>query len=119
MRKPYNFVSKVAETDENVFRRREYEYGVDARVSGGYGFWQMAFRSDNTLDATNFRANRAKMKAFKSDEGRPLGIKPTLLVVGPSNESAANEVIKVERLASGATNPDWNNVQVLVCEWLD
>jgi phage major head subunit gpT-like protein len=119
VRKGYNFVSKVDETDENVFHRNEYLYGVDARVNGGYGFWQMAYRSDATLDATNYRAARAAMKTLKSDKGRPLGIRPTLLVCGPSNESAANEVIKVERLASGATNPDWNNVEVLVSEYLD
>ena len=36
------------ETDENVFMRDEYLYGVNARDGVGYGFWQMAYGSTGT-----------------------------------------------------------------------
>lgn len=118
VRKPYDFVSKTAPTDDNVFHSKQFLYGVDARVAGGYGFWQMAYRSNQTLNAANYEATRAAMKSFVSDEGRPLGIMPTLLVVGPSNEADAKEVIKAERNANGASNVNYNDVGVLVTPYL-
>lgn len=105
--------------DSQVFMSDEYVYGVDARVNAGFGFWQQAFASQATLSQANFEAARAAMRAVKSDEGRPLGIRPTLLVVGPSNEAAANETIKVQRQSGGADNPNYNAVQVLVTSLLD
>jgi len=119
MRKPYTFISKNLPTDDNVFFSKEYIYGVEARLNGGYGFWQMAYRSDDTLNKENFEANRAAMKSFKGDGGRPLGCSPTLLVCGPSNEAAANEVVMAERLANGASNTNYRSVEVLVTEWLE
>ena len=42
------FVSKTAETDDNVFFGKEYLYGVDSRGNAGFGFWQMAYGSDGS-----------------------------------------------------------------------
>lgn len=117
-RRDYSLRNMSAQDDEQVFMRDEYRYGVDARVNVGFGFWQMAFGSEAALDATNFNAAYAAMMAFKSDEGRPLGIMPSLLVVGPSNRDAALEVVKAERNAQGATNINRNAVDVLVTPWL-
>jgi phage major head subunit gpT-like protein len=39
------FVALTNDTDENVFMRKTYYYGVDSRGNAGYGFWQMAFGS--------------------------------------------------------------------------
>lgn len=47
-RQPPKFVSLTAETDQNVFMRKEYLYGSDERCNVGYGFWQMAFGSDGS-----------------------------------------------------------------------
>lgn len=113
-RKDYNFVPMTKEDDEAVFMRKEYRYGVDARCNVGYGFWQMAAASKTTLDATNYKALRTAMKNLKSDEGRNLGIRPNLLVVPPTLEDAANELIKAERLANGASNPLKGEVDILV-----
>lgn len=44
-RKPAKFTSLTKDTDENVFMRDEFLYGVDSRDGSGYGFWQMAFGS--------------------------------------------------------------------------
>ncbi|HQU77992.1 MAG TPA: Mu-like prophage major head subunit gpT family protein [Azonexus sp.] len=117
-RRDYALKSMTDEKDEAVFMRDEYRYGVDARGNVGYGFWQMAFGSKVTLDATGYAAARSAMMAQKSDAGRPLGIRPNLLVVPPSLEAAAFAVVQAEKLANGADNPFYNTAQVLVVPWL-
>lgn len=42
------FTALDQDTDANVFKRKEFLYGVDARGNAGYGFWQMAVGSDGT-----------------------------------------------------------------------
>ncbi|EES73453.1 hypothetical protein POTG_01748 [Paenibacillus sp. oral taxon 786 str. D14] len=44
-RKTPKFVALDTETDNNVFMRKQYLYGVDGRANAGYGFWQMAYGS--------------------------------------------------------------------------
>ncbi len=117
-RQDYNFVTMTGQDDEAVFMRKEYRYGVDARVNVGFGFWQQAFGAKATLDATNFNAALQAMMALKSDEGRPLGIMPSLLVVGPTNRAAAKTVIEVEKNAAGADNINYKAVDILVVPWL-
>lgn len=117
-RKDYNIQAMTTEDDEKVFMSKEFRYGVDARCNVGFGFWQQAFGSKATLDKTNFDAAMAAGMAFKSDEGRPLGIKFTHLVCGPSNRAAANDVVLTERLANGASNPNFKAVEVMVVPWL-
>lgn len=104
--------------DEGVFMRDEYRYGIRYRCNAGLGFWQMAFKSQATLDATNFNAALAAMQSQKADGGRPLGIKPTVLVVPPNLRAAAMEIVKVERLANGASNPNFGVVDLIVSPWL-
>lgn len=116
-RKPAEFVSLDRPTDENVFMRKEYIYGVDCRDNAGFGLWQLAFASKQTLDASGYEAARAAMLAFKDDEGKPLGIKPSLLVVPPSLEGAARKLL-AETDASGATNPWKGTAELLVTPWL-
>ena len=117
-RRDYDFKSMNDPEDQNVFMRDEYLFGVDARANVGYGFWQQAFGSKDTLNATNFNAAIAAMMGLKSDEGRPLGISPNLLVVGPGNRAAAKGVVEVEKLASGASNINYKAVDIMVVPWL-
>lgn len=117
-RRDYKLTSLLNLEDPNVFMRDEFVYGVDARCNVGFGFWQSAIASKATLDAAGFNAAYAAMISQKSDDGRPLGIRPTLLVVPPSLRDAANAVIKAERSANGATNTNLNAVDILVCPWL-
>lgn len=117
-RKKPTFVLLNRETDENVFMSKKFLYGVDRRCNVGFGFWQMAFGSKATLDATNFEAAYEAMGAFKKDLGDPLGIKPNLLVVGPSNYSDAKKLIEAQFLASGASNTNYKSVDVLEVPWL-
>lgn len=103
--------------DPNVFHKKEYIYGVDGRFAVGFGFWQMAFRSKQTLDGTNYGVARAAMQSFKSDEGRPLGIMPNLLVVPPSLEGKARQLLTADQI--GGTDNEWKGTaQLLVAPYL-
>ncbi|MEG9560136.1 Mu-like prophage major head subunit gpT family protein, partial [Pseudomonas aeruginosa] len=117
-RKDYNFVTMDAEKDENVFMRKEYVYGVDARLNAGFGLWQLAYSSKEALDASSFNDVYAAMQSLRGDKGKRLGIRPKLLVVPPSLRSQALEVVKAERNAAGATNINRDVVDVLVTPWL-
>lgn len=117
-RKGYNFVAKDNPEDDNVFKNKEFVYGVDARCNVGFGLWQLIYGSKQTLDATNYKAARAAMLGFKGDGGKPLNVTPNLLVVGPANEGAAKEITVAERAANGATNIHRGTAEVLVVPWL-
>ncbi len=117
-RRAYDFRSMVSLDDPQVFATDEFQFGVDARVNAGFGFWQQAFASNNTLNQDNFDTAWAAMSGFKDDEGKPLGIQPDLLVVGPSNRAAARKTIKVRDLAGGGSNPNFEAVDVLVTPYL-
>lgn len=117
-RQEYQLQARQSVDDENVFWRKEYLYGVDARNNVGFGFWQMAFGSKDDLDEGNYETARAAMGAFTDDHGNPLGVKPTLLVVGPSNEGAGKRIIEASALANGATNVWQGTTKLMVIPWL-
>lgn len=113
------FTAMTKSEDENVFMRDEYRYGVRARHNVGFGFWQLAHMSKKPLNGVNFSTVVAAMQELKADGGRPLGVKPTLLVVPPTLRTAALEVVKAERNAQGATNINKGAVEdVLVTPWV-
>ena len=117
-RRDYNFVPRTAITDDNVFDNNEFVWGSDARVNVGFGLWQMAYASKQALDATNYGAARAAMMSFKADNGKPLAVSPKVLLVPPSLEAAALNVVQAERLANGADNIYRNTARAVVCPWL-
>lgn len=117
-RKKPQFVAKDKPTDDNVFDRKEYVYGTDMRGNVGFGFWQMAHGSKQDLTAANFATARQAMMSLKGDYDRPLGIVPDLLIVPPSLEDAAEEILKADRNAAGATNTQKGKVEMLVVSWL-
>lgn len=116
-RKP-QFVSKDRPTDDNVFDNKEFRYGTDGRWNVGYGFWQMAWGSKQTLNKQNYANAREALMSMKGDYGRPLGLTPDLLVVPPSLEGAGMEVLKAERDAAGATNVYKATAELFVSPWL-
>lgn len=111
-------IRKDQETDDNVFFKKEFVYGVDGRANVGYGFWQFAWGSKQTLNAANYAAARGALLGMKGDYGRPLGIMPKKLVVGPSLEGAALEIVNSERDQYGATNVWKGTATVVVVPWL-
>lgn len=100
--------------DDNVFYRKEYIYGVDARAAAGYGLWQLAYGSKAELTSANFDTAMSAMMSLKGDHDRPLNIMPRLLVVPPALRKKAYQVVKAERLADGASNVNHNVVDVHV-----
>ena len=118
-REKAEFVSKDNPDDERVFDRDEFTYGVRSRCNVGFGFWQMAYGSKAELTIANLRAARQAMRSLTSDEGRKLGIRPNLLVVGVTNADRAREILKAERLENGKTNVDRDIVEILEVDLLD
>lgn len=118
IRKRPEFVALDRPEDENVFMRKKFRYGVDDRKNVGFGLWQLAYASKQTLDSTNYASARAAMMAFKNDEGVPLGLQPTHLIVPPSLESAGRSILKVDTDAAGAGNPWYNTAELVVVPWL-
>ncbi len=118
-RKKPVFVSKTnPETSDHVFTNKEFLYGADSRCNVGYGFWQMAYASNATLNSDNLDKAIETMRSLLDMNGRPLGIKPSLLVVGPKLRSAANKTVKVMLSDGGASNPNYEAVEVLDTPWL-
>lgn len=114
-RRPYDLKAMTKPEDEAVFMQDVYRYGVDARVNTGFGLWQFAFCSKAPLNAENYAAARAAMKDFKADGGRPLGVRPGLLVVPSSLEGAARKLVVKD--AEGGN--EWaGTAEVLSPSWL-
>ena len=44
-RKAPTFVSQTSMENDDVFNRREYKFGAEARAAGAYGFWQLSVGS--------------------------------------------------------------------------
>jgi phage major head subunit gpT-like protein len=108
--------------DENYFMRKKFRYGVDYRGAAGYGLWQMAYGSKDTLNLTNYVAARAAMMGFSNEEGVPLGIRPNLLVVPPTLEAQGKEILMADLLGIGGEGPKTNiwkgTADLLVVPWL-
>ncbi|RHW17195.1 hypothetical protein D1610_11640 [Sphingomonas gilva] len=117
-RKAPQWVALDRPDDENLFMRKKFVYGVDARYNVGFGFWQFAWGSKQTLNAANYATARASLMGMKGDYGRPLGLRPTKLVVPPSLESAALKIVNNELGAGGETNEWKGTAKVEVVPWL-
>lgn len=117
-RKKPNFVALNREEDTNVFLRKEYLYGVDSRGNVGFSLWQLAFGSKAELTAANFELALAAMGGFTKDGGDPLGVQPTVLVVGASNLAAAKKIIEAQLINGGESNINYKAVDLLQVNWL-
>jgi phage major head subunit gpT-like protein len=114
-RQPPDLVAMDNSSDEVVFMKNVFRYGVDMRCNVGFGFWQMAYASNQTLNTANYAAARAAMRAFDADGGRPLGIVPNVLVVPPALEGAGRALLVKD--ANGGN--EWaGTAELLASEWL-
>lgn len=118
VRKDWQFVSRDRVDDDNVFTKKQFIYGVDGRFNCGFGFWQFAWGSRQTLNATSYATARAALSGMKGDFGRPLGLQGRLLVVPPALESAGRRLLNSESAAGGETNEWKGTAELLVCPWL-
>ncbi len=117
-RKKAKFVSMDDEKDPNVFMKKEYLYGVDSRCNVGFSLWQLAYGSKADLTPANYEAACAAMGAVTRDGGKPAGITPTVLVCGPGNKAAAKRILKALTIENGASNINYEDVELMVVSWL-
>lgn len=118
MRKDWTFVTRDALTDDNVFNLKEFRYGADARMNVGYGFWQMIQGSRQPLTAANYKAAYQALEGMKGDHGRPLGLKPTHLIVPPALREDASKLLTAELGTNGETNIWRGTAELMVTPWL-
>ena len=118
-RQTFELVNLFDPTDSNVFWNKEFVYGVDGRAAAAFGpFWQLAFASKQTLDETNVKATLVAMASQKDDDGTPLGVMGTHIVVSPALGETAKDLFEREFLSSGASNTLRGRLQVVVSPWL-
>jgi phage major head subunit gpT-like protein len=130
LRREYAVTRMNSVTDDAVFNRREFRYGVDGRANTGVGLWQLAYASNTDLSTpTNYGAARAAMRSFTTDAGLPFGALSSrngvYLVVPPSLEEVARQLLNSEFMAgtgassSVATTNIWrNSADLIVSEYL-
>ena len=104
--------------NDTVFTKDLYQYGIRWRGNFGYGLWQQAVASKAALDADNFEAALAQAQKFKRDGGDPMGIRPTALVVPPSLEADAKNILERLTLENGEGNINYHAVELIVNPWL-
>lgn len=66
----------------------------------------------------SYGAARTAMRKFKDDEGRPLGVKPNVLMVPPALEDVAKALVTAERLEDGKVNLYKGTAEVVVNDQL-
>ncbi|MFA5187074.1 MAG: Mu-like prophage major head subunit gpT family protein [Patescibacteria group bacterium] len=118
VRKEIEFVAMDRPTDENAFMRKKYLYGVDDRRAVGYGFYQQAWGSKQTLATGTLATAYAAMIGMLSDKGLPLGLTPTHLVVPPSLWSIADPLINNQFDSAGASNPWYKRFELVTWPYL-
>jgi phage major head subunit gpT-like protein len=130
LRREYAVTRMSSVTDEAVFNRREFRYGVDGRANTGVGLWQLAYASNQDLsNPVNYGAARAAMRAFKTDAAMPFGTlssgKGVYLLVPPSLEEVARQLLNSEFMAGAgassgvSTTNIWrNSADLIVSEYL-
>lgn len=118
-RKEYEFVTKFdPRSSDRVFERNEYTYGVDGRMAAGYGFWQMAAMSGQPVTADNVEALYLGMTKLESNEGRKLGVKPNIMLCGPSTYFAARQLIEAQ-IINATSNTLYKLIDVKLIPYLD
>jgi len=119
LRREVQLVRMDRQDDEHAFMRKKMRYGVDYRGAAAFGLWQLAYACKETLNDTNYAAARAAMMSVSNAEGRPLGMKPNLLLVPPSLEAQAREILQAQfiigdPLTGGARTNVWQGTADLL-----
>ena len=111
-REAYNMVSRTDPESDNVFTRKEFEYGVDGRCNVGFGLWQLAVGSRQTVDVTNVKAAITQGRTFKKDNGQPLNLEFDTVVCAPEDAEAFQDLFAKELIAN-ETNTLRNRLTVV------
>ncbi|MGF1708436.1 Mu-like prophage major head subunit gpT family protein [Enterovibrio baiacu] len=116
-RRPFVF-KNMNPNEEFTWFNNALAAGTDGRSNVGFGFWQTAVGSKAALTESNYEKAIEALSGTKKNNGTPLGIRPTKLVVGPRNRAAAKKIINVAIKDGGGSNPYFEDVQVVVSPYL-
>lgn len=105
-------------TDSEVFKTGEFLVGGEARYGAGYTYWQLAYRSTQTLNAANYEAAQSAIMAYTDDEGEPLELMGDLVVAGRSNRVALKQLFDAQLVNAGESNIYYKDVEYLVSQRL-
>lgn len=95
----------------------QYFFDVDHPVAGGsVSNLGTKALSASTLAAAqaSYGAARTAMRRFKDEDGRPINISPTVLLVPPALEDTARALLTVDRLEDGKPNPYKGTAELVV-----
>ncbi|EBP9265983.1 TPA: Mu-like prophage major head subunit gpT family protein [Salmonella enterica subsp. enterica serovar Anatum] len=104
-----------------TFTDNQIVFGASLRSNVGYGFWQMAQMMKAPLNSDMFWEAWQAITNRKADGGRPLGLRPSVLVVPPSLEKTATKLLERElTVDEGATttNELKGKVSLVVAQWM-
>jgi phage major head subunit gpT-like protein len=117
LRREYAMTRMNTLTDEAVFTRREFRFGVDGRANTGVGLWQLAYASNTDLSVpTNYGAARAAMRSIKTDAGVPFGAltspNDVYLLVPPALEELGAQLLHSDFMvgAGGSSSVTTSNI---------
>lgn len=118
-RSAVEFVAKDRADDDSVFYDNEYHYGVYARYNVGYGLFQLAYGSRDTLSLESVVEGRtALLTGQRKPDGSKMAIMPNTIVCGPSNVGEALKIANNESKANGETNEWKGQFKVLEVPYL-
>lgn len=108
---------------EHAAKAFEVMWNLYADAGFGMSIWHYGYASNQALDESHFHAARVAMQqvpTYALADGTPqlMGAMPTLLVVGSSNQLAAQKLISAATINGGDPNPLFNAVQVLALPML-
>lgn len=107
-----------ANKSDHVFMENEYLWGAKARGAAGFGFWQYIHRVEKTaLTKANVTKIIEKMKGLKANGNKAINIRPNLILVPVSLETAAKELFKT-KIVNGTTNILENELDVLASPYI-
>lgn len=86
---------------------------------GDTGTVQSNKLTSSALASATYNNAKFLLRRMKDDFGTPINQNPDLLlVIPPELETTARQLLTLEYLASGASNPDYNTAKYLVSPWL-
>lgn len=109
-REATKFVAKNSLTDDNVFFQKQFIFGVDARYNVGYGLWQQMFASNRTLNEENVEAAITAMENLVADNGKPMNVSPTHILVPTTLKFAARRIFAPDFVPSGSDGATITNI---------
>lgn len=103
---------------DHVIKTGEFLASGEARGAAGYTYWQLAYRSTQPLNKANYEAAKLAIRSLTNDEGEPLGLSPTHIVVGVSTTAAARDLFLKQNLAGGESNTLFKDVEIVEADRL-